>query len=170
MNLDNKFILDACCGPKAMWYNKNHPNTVYIDIRRENLGPHRPNQEVNPDMIMDFRKMEFPDKAFKLVVFEPPHLRSLGKNSFFRKKFGCLNAETWQSDLKKGFSECWRVLEDYGTLIFKWSDSEIPFKKVLELIKEQPLFYNTTNYKGTSVTKWFCFMKIHYIPIEEQKT
>ena len=38
--------------------------------------------------------------------------------------------ETWQSDLKRGFKECWRVLEDYGTLIFKWSDSEIPFKKM----------------------------------------
>jgi len=71
-----------------------------------------------------------------------------------------LVAETWQDDLKKGFSECWRVLEDYGTLIFKWSDSEIPFKKVLALIEHQPLFYNTSNNKATSVTKWFCFMKI----------
>jgi len=51
-----------------------------IDINSE--------EELNPDYIMDFRKMNFPDKVFKLVVFEPPHLRSLGKNSYFRKKFG----------------------------------------------------------------------------------
>lgn len=145
-----------------MWYNKNHPNTLYMDIRKEEKGyiQQRPNQEVNPDVIGDFRKMSFKDKSFKLVVFEPPHLKSLGKNSLFRKKFGCLNAETWQSDLQRGFGECWRVLDNYGTLIFKWSDSEVPFKEVLKLIDEEPLFYNTTNYKATSVTKWFCFMKI----------
>ena len=163
MELKNKFILDACCSVKAMWYDKNHPNAVYIDIREEPNGfmGYGRKEGIHPDCIMDFRKMDFSDKAFKLVIFEPPHLSKLGKTSLFRKKFGCLNAETWQSDLQKGFAECWRVLDDYGTLIFKWSDSEIPFQKVLDLIKERPLFYNTTNYKSTSVTKWFCFMKIH---------
>lgn len=33
--MKNKFILDACCGPKCFWYNKNHPNTIYIDKRVE---------------------------------------------------------------------------------------------------------------------------------------
>lgn len=160
--LADKYILDACCSVKAMWYNKNHPNAVYIDVRKEESGflGYGRKEELSPTYVMDFRKMEFPDKTFKLVVFEPPHLSTLGKNSYFRKKFGCLNAETWQDDLKKGFAECWRVLDDYGTLVFKWSDSEIPFKKVLQLIPHEPLFYNTTNYKATSVTKWFCFMKI----------
>lgn len=162
MELKNKFILDACCSVKAMWYDKNHPNAVYIDIREEPNGfmGYGRKEGIHPDCIMDFRKMEFPDNSFKLIVFEPPHLSKLGKTSLFRKKFGCLNAETWQSDLKRGFAECWRVLDDYGTLIFKWSDSEIPFQKVLALIEHRPLFYNTTNYKATSVTKWFCFMKI----------
>lgn len=160
--LNEKFILDACCSVKAMWYNKNHPNVVYIDIRKEPKGflGHGQKQGVNPDYIMDFRKMDFPDKSFKLVVFDPPHLTTFGKTSLFNKKFGSLNPETWQDDLKRGFNECWRVLDDYGTLIFKWSDNEIPFKKVLAEIKEKPLFYNTTNYKSTSITKWFCFMKI----------
>jgi len=150
-----------------MWYNKNHPNALYIDIRKEQSGflGHGRKEELNPDYIMDFRKMSFADKSFKLVVFEPPHLRSLGKNSYFRKKFGCLVAETWQSDLQKGFAECWRVLDDYGVLVFKWSDNEIPFKEVLKLIPHDPLFQNTTNNKSTSVTKWFCFMKI---PIRNQ--
>lgn len=160
--MNDKFILDACCSVKAMWYNKNHPNAVYIDIRSEEKGfnEHEKNLEVRPDYIMDFRKMDFPDKSFKLVVFEPPHLSKLGKTSMFRKKFGCLEAETWPADIKAGFNECWRVLDDYGTLVFKWSNSEIPFKKILKLAPEKPLFYNTTNYKATSVTKWFCFMKI----------
>jgi len=165
MELKNKFILDACCGGKAMWYNKNHPNTIFIDIRKEEKGfmgkkSHDINLEVNPDYIMDFRKMDFPDKSFKLVVFEPPHLSTLGKTSMFRKKYGCLNKETWQEDMKQGFKECWRVLEDYGTLIFKWSNNEIPFKEVIKLAPVKPLFKNTSNLKATSVTKWFCFMKI----------
>lgn len=62
--------------------------------------------------------------------------------------------------LKAGFNECWRVLEDYGVLIFKWSDSEIPFKEVLALAPTQPLFGNVSNHKANSVTKWFCFMKL----------
>lgn len=157
--MKDKFILDACCGPRAMWFNKAHPNTLYIDNRKEPVGFGR-KEVINPDIIMDFRNMSFSDKSFKLVVFEPPHLSKLGKTSYFRKKFGCLVAETWQSDLQKGFSECWRVLEDYGILVFKWSNSEIPFKKVLSLIPYRPLFGNVTNYKATSITKWFCFMKI----------
>jgi hypothetical protein len=160
--LKDKYILDACCSVKAMWYNKNHPNAVYIDIREEPDGfiGYGRKEGIHPDYIMDFRKMEFPDKSFKLVVFEPPHLSELGKTSMFRKRFGCLNAETWQADLKMAFNECWRVLEDYGILVFKWSNSEIPFKKVLKLAPAEPLFYNITNNKATSVTKWFCFMKI----------
>ena len=164
--MDNKFILDACCGSRMFWFDKKQKNTLFCDKRSYDKGfiDNRQNRELHPDMIQDFRKMDFPDKSFKLVVFEPPHLKSLGKNSYFRKKFGCLVAETWQDDLKKGFSECWRVLDDYGTLVFKWSDSEIPFKKVLELIPHKPLFYNTSNNKATSVTKWFCFMKIQNKP------
>lgn len=26
-----KFILDACCGSRMFWFNKAHPNAVYMD-------------------------------------------------------------------------------------------------------------------------------------------
>ena len=162
MELNNKFILDACCGGRMMWYNKKHPNTIYIDIRKEDKGfiAAAPHYQVNPDMLMDFRKMDFPDKCFKHIVFEPPHLSKLGKTSMYRKKYGCLNAETWPIDIKMGFDECWRVLDNYGLLVFKWSNSEIPFKSILKLAPTKPLYYNISNSKATSVTKWFIFMKI----------
>ena len=164
----NKFILDACCGGRMMWVNKNHPNTIYIDNRIAEKGHiqkgFNPNHEVKPDIVMDFRKMDFLDKSFKLVVFDPPHLTSLGENSIMRKKFGCLVTETWQSDLERGFNECWRVLEDFGVLLFKWNDIEIPYKKVLSFIKVKPLFMNITAgqkaLKQKNRTYWFCFMKI----------
>jgi hypothetical protein len=157
-----KFILDACCGGRMMWFDKNHPNALYIDIRKEKFPPSpkwRKDFEVKPDIVMDFRKMNFPDKSFKLVVFDPPHLIKLGLNAHFRKIFGGLNPDSWESDLKRGFNECWRVLEDYGVLIFKWNDFDVPLKKILEIIEKTPLF-GQTNSARKSVTYWLCFMKI----------
>ena len=158
-----KFILDATCGGRTIWFNKKNPNAVYIDIRKEDKGlcPERPNFEVQPDYQMDFRKMDFDDKVFKLVVWDPPHSTTFSKDSIMGKKYGPLNPQTYPRDLKEGFDECWRVLEDYGILIFKWNKHEIPQKEVLSFFKEKPLFGHTTGSK--SKTRWFCFMKI---PIE----
>lgn len=166
--MEEKIILDACCGGRMMWLNKHHPNAVYVDNRVANKGHiqngFNPNHEVRPDVIMDFRDLKFHDKEFKLVVFDPPHLTSLTETSIMRKKFGCLNAETWQSDLKKAFNELWRVLDDYGVLLIKWNDIEIPYKKLLSLFSESPLFMNIT--AGQKASKeshrsyWFTFMKI----------
>ena len=166
--MKNKFILDACCGGRMMWMNKHHPNAIYIDNRIAKKGHiqkgYNPGHEVNPDIVMDFRDLKFPDKKFKLVVFDPPHLTSLTETSIMRRKFGCLNAETWQGDLRKAFTECWRVLEDYGVLIVKWNDIEIPYKKLLSLFKQSPLFMNITAghkaLKEGNRSYWFCFMKI----------
>ena len=70
-------------------------------------------------------------------------------------------------DLKKGFKEMWRVLDDYGILLIKWNDYEISFKTLKELFPANPLFANIKNGAGGSKTKWFCFMKI---PIAETET
>jgi len=166
--MKDKFILDACCGGKMMWFNKNHPNVIYIDNRKEEKGHiqkgYNPNHEVNPDIVMDFRDLKFPDNSFKLVVFDPPHLTTLTETSIMKKKFGVLNAETWQGDLKKAFKECWRVLDNYGTLIIKWNDIKITYKKLLSLFNEDLLFMNITAgqkaLKQKNRSYWFCFMKI----------
>ena len=153
MELNNKFILDACCGGRMMWVNKQHPNALYIDIREEDKGHIAavPNHSVKPDLVMDFRNMHLPDKKFKLVVWDVPHLLRAG-NGIFAKKFGKLN-----------FNECWRVLEDYGILLFKWNNHDIKVKQILQLLPQKPLFQNITSGSGlkkTSQTYWFCFMKI----------
>jgi len=158
--MNKKYILDACCGGRMFWFNKKHPNTLYIDKRREEKGicKERPNFEVKPDKIMDFRALKFPDKSFKLVVWDPPHLIRAGENSIMGRKFGILNKETWAQDLKKGFEECFRVLENHGILIFKWNECSIKTKEVLSLFHTEPLFGHPTGSK--SKTKWLCFMKI----------
>jgi hypothetical protein len=157
--MKGKFILDVCCGGRMFWFNKKHPNTLYLDIRKEEKGfiKARKNHEVNPDIIMDFRKLDFPDKSFKLIIFDPPHIMRIGNKSWMAQKYGMLGKD-WKNDLKKGFEECWRVLEDHGCLIFKWSEAEISFKEVLSLFPKRPLFGHPTARSGK--TKWFCFMKI----------
>jgi len=155
-----KFILDACCGSRMFWFQKNQPNTIFQDIREYDKGyiDNRPNRELHPDIIGDFRKMDFKDKTFKLIVFDPPHLIGKGMGSRITRTYGELNKDTWREDIKKGFEECWRVLDDYGILIFKWNDSSVKRKEVLETIGKTPLFGHPNGSKIP--THWFCFMKI----------
>lgn len=168
--MNDKFILDACCGARMFWFNKHHPNCVYIDNRKRDKGfvDNREKREIQPDIVMDNRRLVFPDKSFKLVIMDPPHLIypkvDDDKDAGYRLglTYGVLNKETWQEDLKKGFDECWRVLEDYGVLIFKWNDNNISLKKLLNVLQKEPLLGQKTRVtkSGRSSTFWFCFMKI----------
>jgi ubiquinone/menaquinone biosynthesis C-methylase UbiE len=153
-----KPILDACCGGRMFWFNKQNPNVVFADIRSEEhvLCDGR-KLEIKPDIVADFRNMPWPDKSFKLVVFDPPHLVKLGKTSWMAKKYGLLS-DNWQDDLRTGFRECWRVLDDQGVLIFKWNERDVSVSEVLSLFSVRPLFGHTTGRSGK--TKWMCFMKL----------
>ena len=157
-----KLILDACCGSRMFWFNRKHPNALYVDNRK--LDTHLcdgRSLKVEPDEIVDFREMPYPDHSFKLVVFDPPHLKTLGKTSWLAKKYGVLG-ENWKDDIKKGFDECMRVLEIHGVLIFKWNESEIKVQELLDVIKDEPLFGHTTGRQAKTI--WMCFMKIPHEP------
>lgn len=155
-----KKILDVTCGGRTIWFNKFHPAAIYTDKRREKKGfvKERRLFEVEPDQIMDFRDLKFPDKSFKLIVFDPPHMKE-GKagTGVFKKKYGALNRDTWVQDLQQGFDECWRVLEDDGILIFKWAETQIKVKDVLAIFGKDPLFGHPTGKNGK--THWMVFMK-----------
>ena len=157
----DKQILDACCGSRMFWFDKEHPATVFMDNRSfaKTLCDGR-RFEVKPDLIADFREILFPDESFRLVVFDPPHLRSAGNTSWLGIKYGVLES-TWQNDLRRGFEECMRVLHPYGVLIFKWSEDQINTADILKLLPVQPLFGNR---RGKTI--WLCFMKF---PEEESK-
>ena len=157
MRDDNKLILDPCCGSRMMWFDKDNEHTIYADIRTEShvLCDGRA-LEIKPDMEIDFRSMPFAENTFRLVVFDPPHLKSLGKDSWMAAKYGRL-LPTWQDDIQHGFSECFRVLEPYGVLIFKWNEIQIPIKQILQLTPYQPLFGHISGKKSN--THWITFMK-----------
>lgn len=158
--MNHKPILDACCGPKMFWFDKKNPNVLFQDIRKEPAGyiKERPWCEVSPDIIQDFRNMPYSDKSFKHVVFDPPHLLHVGESGWQFKKYGKLDKNTWRKDLEKGFNECWRVLDDFGTLVFKWNEESISVNEVLRLFPEKPLYGHPTARSGK--TKWCVFMKI----------
>lgn len=151
-------ILDACCGSRMFWYDKENPLVTFMDIRKCELtyldrGTER-TVEINPDVQADFRDMPFSDNEFDLVVFDPPHLVKAGENSWLSKKYGRLDKDTWKEDIAKGFDECMRVLRPNGTLVFKWSDIQIPIREVLREIKYKPLFGDRRYH-----TLWCVFVK-----------
>ncbi len=149
-----KPILDACCGSRMFWFNRQHPDAVYMDNREmvTDLCDGR-KLEVKPDVVADFRDMPFPDASFSLVVFDPPHLRNAGEKSWMAKKYGVLSGD-WREDLRRGFAECFRVLRPHGVLIFKWSEEQIGLREVLQLTNEKPLFGDRR-----AKTFWITFMK-----------
>ena len=76
-------ILDACCGSKMFWFDKENNETCYMDNRTldTTLCDGR-KLIVKPDVIADFRKMPFDDESFYLVVFDPPHLLMKNKSRY----------------------------------------------------------------------------------------
>ena len=163
MNTDKK-ILDACCGSRMFWFDKTNKDVLFCDIRTETVEAKDSSCksgirtiEIKPEVECDFRDMPFKDNTFKLVVFDPPHLKTLGKKSWMSKKYGVL-LPTWQLDIKAGSKECIRVLEPYGTLIFKWNENEITVSEILEAIGQQPLFGHKSGKRSN--THWMAFMKM----------
>mgnify|MGYP002280889306 CR=1 FL=1 len=150
-------IIDVCCGSRMFWFDKKDKRVLFTDIRKEKyiLCDGR-KLEIKPDILMDFRKLDFDDKSFQLVVFDPPHLKRIGKTSWMAKKYGILS-DNWENDLRLGFTECFRILKNNGVLIFKWSERDILIKDVLKLTNKKPLFGHPTR-RGVN-TMWICFIK-----------
>ncbi|MDR4315008.1 class I SAM-dependent methyltransferase [Niallia circulans] len=147
-------ILDACCGSRMFWFDKENEDTIFMDKREleTELCDGR-KLIVKPDVVGDFRNMPFDDDSFYLVVFDPPHLLKAGEDSWLAKKYGKLNQD-WPKDIAAGFNECMRVLKPNGTLIFKWNEDQIKLSEVLKCFDQKPLFGNKR-----SKTHWLVFMK-----------
>lgn len=156
MSNAQKKVLDPCSGSRMFWFDRNNPLALFGDIRKEShvLCDGRA-LEISPDMEMDFRNLPFEDGAFKVVVFDPPHLRRAGKESWSAKKYGVLS-DDWREDLRRGFAECFRVLATDGVLIFKWNEIQIKTSEVLRLTERTPLFGHRSGLR--SGTHWICFL------------
>lgn len=161
-------VLDPCCGGRMMWLDKKDPRAVFGDRRHEMLvvtaRTHREDGvrvlRIEPDCQMDFRALPFLDESFALVAFDPPHLERARPKSWLAGwlagKYGKLSMD-WRTDLRDGFSECFRVLKTEGVLIFKWNETQVKLRDVLALTDRQPLFGQISGRAG--MTHWLVFMK-----------
>ncbi len=155
----SKKVLDVCCGPRGMWFDKKDERTLYLDKRCETHTNDYPSGNkslvIAPDIIGDFTDIKQPDNSFYLVVFDPPHIKrnALGE---ITKRYGNLEGD-WKEMIRQGFRECFRVLKPNGTLIFKWNEVQFPIKDILELTDEKPLFGHKSGKKMQ--THWVTFIK-----------
>lgn len=157
-----KDILDACCGGRMFYFDKNDPRVLFMDCRELSTKLCDGRQfEVKPEVIGDFTNMVFPDDSFKMVVFDPPHLKYTGSKKEAQNwqmvKYGWLPAHGWQDILRKGFSECFRVLKPNGFLIFKWNETDIKVSEILKLTPYKPIFGHKSGKRSN--THWICFSK-----------
>lgn len=153
-----KKIIDVCCGAKMFWFDKNNENVEFCDNRQIKRHEFYKNRyiEIKPDTVCDFRSLPFPDNAYNLVVFDPPHLIRAGDKSWIKLKYGKL-PERWEDLIRDGFKECIRVCRPGGVIIFKWSEVQIPLGKILPLLSLKPLFGHRS---GKNMgTHWVTFMK-----------
>ena len=156
---NEKTVLDVCCGPRGMWFDKNDSRALYLDKRKETHVDHFPcgikTITIDPDEVGDFTDINYPDNSFYHVVFDPPHIKR-NKLGHITKKYGNLQ-DGWQDMIRQGFKECFRVFKPNGTLVFKWSEVQFPVKEILKLTDKKPLYGHKSGKRMN--THWICFIK-----------
>lgn len=161
--MQNPLVLDACCGSRMFWFNKNDRRAVFMDKRREShslkdissAGGVR-ELVIDPDTVADFTSMPFETGSFAVVVFDPPHFQRNGAQSWMGLKYGTLSKD-WRDVIRARFAECFRVLRTEGVLIFKWCADEITVSEILALTPHEPLVGHKSGKQQK--THWITFMK-----------
>lgn len=143
------------------YFDKHDPNVLFQDIRQVSTTLCDGRKfEVNPDVVADFTNMPYPDNSFRMVVFDPPHLKYSGSkkelDGWQMVKYGALLPD-WKEVIAKGFAECFRVLMPGGFLIFKWNETDIKVSEILKLTPHTPIFGHISGKRAN--THWMCFMK-----------
>ena len=153
--MEEKKILDPCCGSRMFYFNKEDNRVDFRDNRTlETTLCDGRKLVVEPDTIGDVLNIDAPNGAFSLVIFDPPHL-TVG-NGWQVEKYGKLPKD-WKTWMTQAFSECWRVLADNGTLIFKWYEYKISIQEILKCAPDKPVLGNRK--PTNSKTHWIVFFK-----------
>lgn len=153
-----KKILDPCCAGRMFYFDKQDSRVLFCDIRNFEIEfCDNRHYEVKPDLQIDFTNTPFRDNYFNLVIFDPPHLlcKQVNPTAYLKIKYGTLHPETWQETIRKGFSECFRVLKPGGVLIFKWSEVDIKTSEILKLTPYKALIGQRNGKRGI----WITFIK-----------
>ena len=156
-------VLDVCCSNRSMWFDAKDERAIFCDLRNEVYKYTIPTRKgvydcsIVPDVRCSFCALPFPDETFYMVGFDPPHLR-VGETSYTAKRYGRLSVD-FEQEMTLAFSECFRVLRPFGTLIFKWNEHDVALSTVLPLAGVKPLFGQRRGGGKHGNTYWVAFMK-----------
>lgn len=125
-------IIDLSAGNRAVWFDKNHRDAVYVDIR----------PEVAPTFVADAR--ELPAEVgtdYDLVVFDPPHKNNAASGKMAHN-YGHWTAAEITNILTGTAKEAHRITKPDGLMALKWNDHTRRLETVLALISQwwEPLF------------------------------
>lgn len=164
-------ILDATCGFRGIWFQKNHPFVTFMDKRNETVKcicikdqrvSHKRFYKVKPDVVSEWKDAPFPNNYFDMVIFDPPHL-IIDKNkknlSAMEKQYGHLYKHNWRSELKQGIKKLFDVLKPEGIFILKWCENSVKVEDIIKLCPYPPLFGSNTKSKGHTANFWILFLK-----------
>lgn len=145
-------ILDLSAGNRAIWFNKKHPDAMYLDKR----------PEVDPDLVCDTRSIPLDaSERFDLVVFDPPHM-NCGPNSNMSKCYGYHTTAEILETIRLTAIEAHRVSNPTGALMaLKWNTHDIKLKRVFDLMPQwEPLFGHLTKDGPGSQTYWVMLKRV----------
>ncbi|SEN57670.1 hypothetical protein [Halomonas caseinilytica] len=106
-------ILDPCCGPRSMWFDRENPNAIFGDIRSEAITVTDRSHgrqdgkrilRIEPDELIDFRELPYADDTFRLVAFDPPHLERAGPKSWMAARYGKLSDDCRETTFGADFA------------------------------------------------------------------
>ena len=137
-------ILDMSAGNRAVWFDKNYRDAVYVDVRCE----------VKPSIIADSRALPASiGGEFDLIVFDPPHV-NFGPNANKSKDYGHHTTEEIRDILRGSAKEAHRVSRQDALMALKWNDHDQKLERVLDILGPwwEPLF----GHKVSTRTKHYC--------------
>lgn len=141
-------ILDLSAGRRAVWFDKNHRDAVYVDIR----------SEVKPTIVADARSLPAEiGVGFDLIVFDPPHKNNAASGKMSHN-YGHWTAEQIRDIVTGSAREAHRVATVDGLMAFKWNDHTRKLSSVLTWISPwwEPLFGHGVSgqHRHASMTSW----------------
>ena len=147
-------IIDLSAGNRAVWFDKNHRDAVYVDVR----------PEVEPSIVADARALPAEvGTGYDLIVFDPPHKNSGAAGNMSVRSYGHWTAEQITDILTGTAREAHRIAKPDGLMALKWNDHTRKLSSVLALISQwwEPLFGHGAEpqQRGRSTTHWVMLRK-----------
>ena len=142
-------ILDLSAGTRAAWFDKNHQDAIYVDIR----------SKVRPTLVADARALPMSANGFNLIVFDPPHVNG-GKHGNISRDYGHHTTVEIRDLIKQVAKEAHRVSCADALMAFKWNDHDQKLPTILTLLAPywRPLFGHVTSIRKKHVCQTYWVM------------